>query len=400
MNVLWSVTDHATKGAPSGGPVDVAIIGAGVSGCSCALKLARSGKRVRVYETRTIGSGASGRNAGFALRGCAIPYHTAREQLGGELARELWQRTEIAIGRMTQLGHGAFSPTGSVRVASSLRVATGLSVTDCPTQADELEEISLLQAEFKALREDGFAVELLDKSSSTFDAALVHPPDAAFDPGAWMSALSDHCVAAGVEFSEGVHVRNVSTLAAEHVVIATDGYSRGLLPLLDERIRPVRNQVIATAPLGFKLFTQPHYARWGFDYWRQTADGRLIVGGRRDTGGPQELTDKEAVTETVQTAIESLVLDLLGSHDRDSPRKILPEITHRWSGIFGVTRDQLPIVGPVPDLTNVWVAAGYCGQGNVLGFICGELVADAILGQSDQLMDILDPSRPRLATSS
>jgi glycine/D-amino acid oxidase-like deaminating enzyme len=64
------------------GPVDVAIIGGGVTGCSCALTLADAGLRVRLYEARTIASGASGRNGGFALRGGAMHYDVARARFG------------------------------------------------------------------------------------------------------------------------------------------------------------------------------------------------------------------------------------------------------------------------------------------------------------------------------
>ena len=68
-------------------PVDVAVVGAGVTGCSCALTLAAGGLRVRVYEARTVASGASGRNGGFALRGGAPSYDKARAQLGADRAR-------------------------------------------------------------------------------------------------------------------------------------------------------------------------------------------------------------------------------------------------------------------------------------------------------------------------
>jgi gamma-glutamylputrescine oxidase len=56
---------------PAGGPVDVAIVGGGVTGCACALALAEGGKRVRLYEAREVAGGASGRNGGFAFRGGA-----------------------------------------------------------------------------------------------------------------------------------------------------------------------------------------------------------------------------------------------------------------------------------------------------------------------------------------
>jgi glycine/D-amino acid oxidase-like deaminating enzyme len=51
--------------------VDVAVIGAGATGCACALALARGGLSVRVHDARGIAEGASGRNGGFALRGGA-----------------------------------------------------------------------------------------------------------------------------------------------------------------------------------------------------------------------------------------------------------------------------------------------------------------------------------------
>jgi glycine/D-amino acid oxidase-like deaminating enzyme len=59
--------------------VDIAIIGAGITGCSSALALARSGVSVRVYDARGIVEGASGRNGGFALRGGAARYDIAHE---------------------------------------------------------------------------------------------------------------------------------------------------------------------------------------------------------------------------------------------------------------------------------------------------------------------------------
>ena len=55
-------------------------------------------------------------------------------------------------------------------------------------------------------------------------------------------------------------------------------------------------------------------------------------------------------------------------------------VDYAWAGIFGMVMDFLPVVGRVPGLDDVWVAGGYSGHGNVLGFACGELVAGAVLG--------------------
>jgi gamma-glutamylputrescine oxidase len=352
------------------GPPDVAIVGGGVTGCSCAFALARAGRRVRVYEAREIASGASGRNGGFALRGAAAAYHHACEQLGREPARELWQLTERSLERLRSLAGDAFRPTGSLRLAAGVA---------------EREE---LVAEYEALREDGFAVEWLDELARPlrghFLGAILHPPDGSLHPVRWVRRLARRAAEAGAEILEHAGVASLADLDAEHVVIATDGYTRGLLPELDVAVRPTRGQVVTTEPLAESLFPRPHYARDGYDYWQQTPDGRLVVGGRRDVRLEQEYTAVEATTGPVQDALEELIRMLLGR---------LPRLTHRWAGIFGTTASRLPLVGPVPGRPGLWVACGYSGHGNVLGFACGELVAEAILGRRHAALELFDPGR-------
>jgi glycine/D-amino acid oxidase-like deaminating enzyme len=90
------------------GRVDVAIVGAGVTGCSCALTLADAGLHVRVHEAREVAGGASGRNGGFALRGAAPPYDVVRTELGAERAASLWRLTERSLERMAELAGDAF----------------------------------------------------------------------------------------------------------------------------------------------------------------------------------------------------------------------------------------------------------------------------------------------------
>ena len=68
-------------------------------------------------------------------------------------------------------------------------------------------------------------------------------------------------------------------------------------------------------------------------------------------------------------------------------------VDYAWAGIFGMVMDFLPVVGRVPGLDDVWVAGGYSGHGNVLGFACGELVAGAVLGEDEPLLAQFDPAR-------
>jgi glycine/D-amino acid oxidase-like deaminating enzyme len=97
-----------------------------------------------------------------------------------------------------------------------------------------------------------------------------------------------------------------------------------------------------------------------------------------------KITDDEALTDPVQRALSSFVDDLDGRELR---------VDYRWAGIFGLVLDFLPVVGEVPGLPRTWVAGGYSGHGNVLGFACGRLVARAILGDRDPLLDLFEPAR-------
>jgi glycine/D-amino acid oxidase-like deaminating enzyme len=355
----------------SGAP-EVEIVGGGVTGCACALALAERGFRVRLHEARTVAGGASGRNGGFALRGGAMAYDVARRQLGADRARAYWQLTERTLESVAALAGDAFRRLGSLRLA---------------VDADERE---LLRAEFDALVDDGFAAAWVEPEAldvplrGRFAAGLEHPPDGALQPARWVRRLAVRAAEAGAEIREGSRVETLDDLVADRVVVATDGYTHGLVPGLDERIRPTRGQVLVTEALPKLLFARPHYARHGFDYWHQTSDRRLVIGGHRDASPDTESTAVEELTPVVQERIEAFARELLGR---------TPRVTHRWAGIWGTTDDLLPLVGPLPADDRVWAAAGYSGHGNVLGFACGRLVADALAGDRDPLLDALDPAR-------
>jgi glycine/D-amino acid oxidase-like deaminating enzyme len=250
------------------------------------------------------------------------------------------------------------------------------------------EERDELRAEFELLREDGFGAEWVDDFepplAGRFAGAIRHLPDGVLQPARFVRRLAEVAEAAGAQIREFSRVDSVEGACAPAVVVATDGYPSGLLGELEGLIVPTRGQVIATEPVEERLFEIPHYGRHGFDYWHQTPDGRIVAGGFRDQSLESEFTAVEETTPLVQEALESFVAGLLG-------RKL--RIDYRWAGIFGLVLDFLPVVGRVPGQDGVWVAGGYSGHGNVLGFLCGDLVARAILGDHDPLLDLCEPSR-------
>jgi glycine/D-amino acid oxidase-like deaminating enzyme len=347
--------------------VDAEIVGAGITGISAALTLADAGLRVRIRDGRRVAEGASGRNGGFALRGGAMPYDRAREWLGAERAAEYWRLTEDYLDRLADLAGDALRRTGSLRLAAD---------------AEEGEEI---RSELAALHEDGFDGEWrTGLVGGRFPAAIFHPRDAAIQPARLVHRLAERAAHAGVAFVEGSRVHSVDELEAEKVLVATDGYPSGLLGALEGLVVPTRGQMIATEPIEERLFECPHYGRHGFDYWQQTPDGRILAGGFRDFALDSEFTADEVTTPTIQGALESFVTELVG-------RRVT--VTHRWAGIFGLVLDFLPVVGAVPEADRVWIAGGYSGHGNVLGFMCGNLVARAMLGDVHPLLGMFDPAR-------
>jgi glycine/D-amino acid oxidase-like deaminating enzyme len=297
-------------------------------------------------------------------------YDAARAQLGREQARALWELTERYLDRLAELAGDAFRRNGSLRLAAD---------------AGERAELEL---EYEALRDDGFAAEWRNELPEPLDGryygAIFHPRDGSLQPARWVRRLAGLATAAGAELREGERVESLEELDTDQVVIATDGYTHGLVPELDAAVLPTRGQVVVTEPLERRLFPCPHTARHGFDYWQQTPDDRLVVGGFRDKALEEEQTAEEVTTPLIQELLEGFVRELTGAE---------PRIDYRWAGIFGTTRDRLPLVGRVPGHDGVWVSAGYSGHGNVMGLACGELVAEAILGEPAPELELFDPAR-------
>ena len=283
---------------------------------------------MRLHEARAVASGASGRNGGFALRGGAMAYDSAREWLGHDAAADYWRLTEAYVDRMAELGGDAIRRTGSLRLAGD----------------DERDE---LRAEYEALREDGFAAEWRDELpeplAGRFPGALFHPDDAVLQPARLVRRLARR--------GGGGRRRDPRARPGRG-----PGRARGRdrprrhrrLPERPARassralIIPTRGQMIATEPLPERLFPMPHYGRHGYDYWHQNDEGRLIVGGFRDADMDSEFTAEEATTERIQGALDGFAEALLGR---------MPTVTHRWAGVFGLVPDLMPVVGRIPSRT-------------------------------------------------
>jgi glycine/D-amino acid oxidase-like deaminating enzyme len=153
------------------------------------------------------------------------------------------------------------------------------------------------------------------------------------------------------------------SVRAQRVIVAVDGHLERLLPELGGRVRTARLQMLATAPTTERTIPCPTYYREGFEYWQQTPDGCIAIGGFRDKAGESEWSHEAIPTTAVQSMLESFVRTTLG---------VSAPVTHRWAACAAYTDTGLPVLQQVRE--RVFAIGGYSGTGNVIGALCGRAV--------------------------
>ena len=351
---------------------DVCVVGLGGSGLACIAELLASGvspTRVIGLDADVVGGGAAGRNGGFLLAGTADFYHDAIAQFGHERARRLYALTVAEIDRMAAETPSAIRRTGSLRIAASD------------------EELADCERHLAALCRDEFPAE---RYAGPEGRGLLVPTDCAFDPLRRCATLACRAADAGARLFErsraiAIDAGEVRTsegrVRCGRVVIAVDGRLADVVPTVAARVRPVRLQMLATAPTDEIRLPRPVYARWGFDYWQQLEDGRMLLGGFRDMAGDEEWTDASTPSDTVQRMLESFLRERLG---------VSAPITHRWAATVSYSQTGLPVFEEV--VPGVIATGAYSGTGNVMGALCGRGAATWSLGARPELADLLTTS--------
>jgi gamma-glutamylputrescine oxidase len=359
--------------------VDACVIGGGVSGLSCARELARRGADTVLLEAREVASGASGRNGGFLLAGAA-PFHVdARERWGREPAARIYARTvevqQEVYALAESLGVGeAVRPVGSLRLATSE------------------EEAEHVRRHVEALKEDGFDASLVKRDElepalrKLGYAGCLVSHDGALQPARWIRAFATDAEAAGATIFENSRAElgeqvtaNGARVKARHVVVAADGPLPGLVPDASEKVKARRLHMVATAPLPQRMVNTLVYARYGFEYFQQLPDGRIVLGGFSDLDGRGSYTTEERGDPRIWERLELYLQDELGIASA--------EITHRWVGVVGFSDDSRPFAGQVRD--GLYALGGYSGTGNLIGFIAGRAVAEQIARGESRDLELL-----------
>jgi len=333
---------------------EVLVVGGGITGVSLLHWLDRVGIRAELLEREQLASGATGHNAGFLISGVAANYGDAIQAYGRERTREVWNFTAENHALLRAALAGA-------EVGYRQRGSWTLAASDAEAKA--------LRESESLMHEDGLAVSWSEATPYTgagYCGGLLNPGDSEIDAAAAAAALAApyqdriHPAMAvqRIEPSGGEVLVETSTggMTAQHVVLATNAYTQLLRPGIP--IQPVRGQMLATEPLNVVVAERPVYAAYGYRYWRQRRDGTLLLGGFRDVAPGEEAGFEATPTERIQRRLD------------DHLQLLAPGagVARRWAGIMGFTPDRLPLLGPVPGMSRVYISAGYSGHG--LNFSC------------------------------
>jgi gamma-glutamylputrescine oxidase len=380
----WAALPEPPLRAPLAGSAacDVGVVGAGIAGISAALHLAQRGYRVTVLEAERVGWGASGRSGAQALFGVAASQDKLNRLIGAADARRIWDMSVESLSLMRELI--ATHAIDCDFVPGQMHVAIK------PRQWDELRHWH------DELREDfGYAsVTLKDKSatralvaSSRYIGGMHDTNSAHLQPLKYLRGLAAAAERAGCVIHENTRVLGhqrrggkpllrtaQGELDCRHVVYAGNAWLGATAPALARRIMPVGTYIVATEPLGESTArdllpqnTAVTDINWVLDYFRRSADHRLLFGGRVSYSGLDPFNTAHAT--------RARMLEVF-------PQLADARIEHAWGGYVDITLNRAPDFGRLEP--EVYYLQGFSGHGIALTGLAGKLVAEAIAGSAER----------------
>ena len=176
------------------------------------------------------------------------------------------------------------------------------------------------------------------------------------------------------------------------LVIAINAWTNTLIPALADIITPVRGQVLAYAsiPRVFTTGVGAAITPTG-EYWQQTLDGSIVLGGCRAVAPDKEVDIRECQPNSlVQQAIEDVFPRLF-------PQLSGLQVAQRWAGPMAFTKDYTPIIDRVPDLPSAWFVGGFSGHGMPFAIGVGRALAEAsTTGSTPETLSMFSLGRPTL----
>ena len=360
---------------------DVVVVGGGIAGCSAALHLAERGYRVALLEARFVGYGASGRSGGQLIFGLAAGHKALTASVGPADARRLFDMSIEALNCTKELierhGIDCDYDANPVHVATKPR-----HLVELAEWRDELHgELGYLSP--RLLDREELAAHV---QSDLYHGGLLDGSSGHIHPLKYVRGLARAAEAAGAKIFEGCMVTGFDPgpeilvrtargrVRCQHLVLCGNAYIDGLAPALSRRILGVGTYIIATEPI------DPDRARallpsnaavadinWILDYFRLTADHRLLFGGRVSYSAFQPPRLAESMRRRMLCVFPSLA-DVA--------------VSHAWGGFLDITMSRAPDFGRLS--SNVFYLQGFSGHGMSLTGLAGKLVAEAVAGTAER----------------
>ncbi len=360
---------------------DICIIGGGFSGLSTAIHLSKSGRHVTLLEGARIGWGASGRNGGQIVNGLNASLQTIADRYGDKAAE--------FVGGIVQEGAAIISDLVSeYNIACDLKPGNIFAAFN----AKQMKDLEAKQALWKKHGMDEH--ELLDRTAirkhigseryiggmMDHSGGHIHPLNLALGEAAALrksgATIFEETRMTNIESDSGkpVVVTDKGRVSCNKLVLCGNAYLGAAEPRLASRVMPVSTQVMATEPLGDALAREllptdicVEDVRYILDYYRLSADKRLLFGGGTVYGG----TDPADIRAKLRPAMLRVFPQL---HDK--------KIDYAWSGNFALSYSRVPQMGLLGD--NTYYAMGYSGHGVTGSHLFGKILAEAINGDTDR----------------
>jgi glycine/D-amino acid oxidase-like deaminating enzyme len=360
--------------------VDVAIVGAGFTGLSVARTLAKAGASVAVFESQTIGWGASSRNGGMVLTGLKLPAATLIARYGKEVTAHMYSASLKSIDFVEEL-------VGEENIACDFARCGHLEVACKAKHFDDFrrsaeETARHFHHQQRLVPKDQLQCEI---GSTIYHGGLIDDSSAGVNPARLVAGLARSAECAGAAIFAQAQVDEIQregtrgwkvatplgTLRAQDVVVATSGYTSRVTPALQKKIIPIGSYIIVTevlpetlaaelSPNNRMIFDSKNYLY----YYRLTPDRRMLFGGRA-AFFPETST-------TIRRSAEILRRGMLTVY----PQLRSAKIEYVWGGTLDFAFDIMPHAG---QLDGLHFSLGYAGHGVAMSVYLGDKVAHSIL---------------------
>jgi glycine/D-amino acid oxidase-like deaminating enzyme len=368
--------------------VDVAVIGAGLTGLSAARTSAKRGANVAVFESETIGWGASSRNGGMVLTGMKLGVNKLISMYGRELTQRMYAASLATIDCVEQILREEaidcdFSRCGHLEVACKQK-----HFDDYARQAEVIERE--FNHQLRVVQKQELSAEI---GSSIYYGGMVDDVSAGLNPARYVAGLGRAASKAGAEIFEHTRVQRIEraarggdqgwafttsrgTLWARDVFVGTSGYTGAATPALQKRIIPIGSFIITTeilpealahelSPRNRMIYDSKNYLY----YYRLTPDRRMLFGGRAAFFPEND--------QTIRRSAEILRRGMIDVY----PQLRDTKVEYVWGGTLDFAFDIMPHAGQIDGM---YYAVGYAGHGVAMATYQGQKMAELIAGDKPE----------------